>query len=264
MRAALRSPHGGSCPSPTPRRLLVTGLSAALAASLTVVPAVPALAAPATAAPKAAPVAAVLAATKARTLRQGMRGADVKTLQRRLAALKYDIGPANGVFGLETRNAVVAFQKVNGLGRDGVVGPKTRARLARPATPKPRYKRKGVSLEANLAKQVLYVFNNGKIRLVVNISSGNGRRYTVDGVTGVARTPRGRFRIQRYVPGWRKSRLGMLWRPMYFSGGYAVHGSSSVPPYPASHGCIRTPIATQNRLIASGLLKIGRPFYVFG
>jgi lipoprotein-anchoring transpeptidase ErfK/SrfK len=264
MRASLRSPHDGSCPSPTPRRLLVTGLSAALAASLTVVPAVPALAAPAAAAPKAAPVAAVLAATKARTLRQGMRGADVKTLQRRLAALKYDIGPANGVFGLETRNAVVAFQKVNGLGRDGVVGPKTRARLARPATPKPRYKRKGVSLEANLAKQVLYVFNNGKIRLVVNISSGNGRRYTVDGVTGVARTPRGRFRIQRYVPGWRKSRLGMLWRPMYFSGGYAVHGSSSVPPYPASHGCIRTPIATQNRLIASGLLKIGRPFYVFG
>ena len=82
--------------------------------------------------------------------------------------------------------------------------------------------------------------------------------------TAVAHTPRGRFTIQRYISGWRKSKLGLLWRPMYFSGGYAVHGSTSVPAFPASHGCIRTPITTQNRLIASGLLKIGRPFYVFG
>jgi lipoprotein-anchoring transpeptidase ErfK/SrfK len=111
---------------------------------------------------------------------------------------------------------------------------------------------------------VIYVFHNGRIRLVVNISSGNGRRYTVDGVTGIGRTPRGSFRIQRYISGWRKSRLGLLWRPMYFYGGYAIHGSTSVPPYPASHGCIRTPMATQNRLIASGLLRIGRRLYVYG
>ena len=115
MHAPLRSPHG-ECPlPPAPRRLLVAGLGAVLVAALT---AGPALAAPAgsTAAPKAAPVVAartatvLAAAAKPRTLRQGMRGADVKALQLRLGDLKYDVAAANGVFGLETRNAVMAFQ----------------------------------------------------------------------------------------------------------------------------------------------------------
>jgi lipoprotein-anchoring transpeptidase ErfK/SrfK len=29
---------------------------------------------------------------------------------------------------------------------------------------------------------------------------------------------------------------------MYFTGGYAIHGNPSVPPYPASHGCVRVPM----------------------
>jgi lipoprotein-anchoring transpeptidase ErfK/SrfK len=33
--------------------------------------------------------------------------------------------------------------------------------------------------------------------------------------------------------------LGRLYRPVYFYGGYAVHGSGSIPAYPASHGCAR-------------------------
>jgi len=36
--------------------------------------------------------------------------------------------------------------------------------------------------------------------------------------------------------------LGELWWPMYFNGGIAIHGSPSVPPWPASHGCIRIPM----------------------
>ena len=257
MRASPHSPDGKHALSPRPVRLLAASLAAAVALSL-------AAAAPAAAAP-AAPVATVKAAVVApRQLRFGMRGGDVMGLQHRLGVLKYDIGTANGVFGSETRNAIIAFQKVNGLERDGVVGPKTRAKLARPLTPTPRYKRKGISLEANLDKQVLLVFSEGKIRLIVNISSGSERKYTVEDVTAVAHTPHGYFHLQRYIPGWRKSRLGMLWRPVYFDGGFAIHGSSSVPPYPASHGCIRTPIVTQNRLLASGLLRVGRPLYVYG
>ena len=31
-----------------------------------------------------------------------------------------------------------------------------------------------------------------------------------------------------------------MYRPLYFKGGFAVHGSSNVPGYPASHGCVRT------------------------
>jgi lipoprotein-anchoring transpeptidase ErfK/SrfK len=248
--------------SPRARRLLVTVLAAALGGAL-ILPVTAAQAAT-TAVPAATNSAVTAATAKPRLLRYGLRGADVKALQRRLVALHYDHGAVNGVFGSDTRNAVVAFQKVNGLSRDGVVGPRTRARMAKPSTPRPRSLRKGVYLEANLTKQVILQFNGKNVTRIVNISSGSGRPYTVEGVTSIARTPRGRFVIQRYIPGWRKSKLGLLWRPMYFTGGFAVHGATSVPAYPASHGCIRTPMATQNRMIASGALKIGRPLYVYG
>jgi lipoprotein-anchoring transpeptidase ErfK/SrfK len=42
--------------------------------------------------------------------------------------------------------------------------------------------------------------------------------------------------------------LGDMWRPKYFNGGIAVHGSPSVPPYPASHGCVRVSNAAMNWL----------------
>ncbi|MDP8987655.1 MAG: L,D-transpeptidase family protein, partial [Actinomycetota bacterium] len=39
------------------------------------------------------------------------------------------------------------------------------------------------------------------------------------------------------------SRLGKLYNPVYFTGsGIAIHGSTSVPTYPASHGCVRIPM----------------------
>jgi peptidoglycan hydrolase-like protein with peptidoglycan-binding domain len=62
------------------------------------------------------------------TLRQGAKGAAVVTLQQRLRSAGYNI-PADGDFGPRTRAAVVAFQKKHGLAADGVVGPKTWAKL---------------------------------------------------------------------------------------------------------------------------------------
>ena len=49
----------------------------------------------------------------------------------------------------------------------------------------------------------------------------------------------------RHLPqglGFDPSPLGTLFDPMYFTGGYAVHGNPTVPPYPASHGCVRVPM----------------------
>jgi lipoprotein-anchoring transpeptidase ErfK/SrfK len=38
------------------------------------------------------------------------------------------------------------------------------------------------------------------------------------------------------------SPLGTLHDPLYFTGGYTIHGNPSVPPYPAGHGCVRIPM----------------------
>ncbi|HUH07664.1 MAG TPA: L,D-transpeptidase family protein, partial [Egibacteraceae bacterium] len=43
----------------------------------------------------------------------------------------------------------------------------------------------------------------------------------------------------RHIRGVREADLGTLYDPMYFYRGWAIHGSNSVPAYPASHGCVR-------------------------
>ncbi len=59
------------------------------------------------------------------TLRYGSTGTEVSNLQNRLIALGYLTGSADGQFGKATRDALIAFQKANGLVRDGVAGTKT-------------------------------------------------------------------------------------------------------------------------------------------
>ncbi|HEU0130448.1 MAG TPA: L,D-transpeptidase family protein [Mycobacteriales bacterium] len=197
-----------------------------------------------------------------RTLRAGMSGADVLAVQRRLAALHYDVGIANGYFGFDTVHATAAFQKVNRLPVTGAVDTLTHARLANPVAPPLRYKQSGSWIEADLTRQVLYYGRAGTVLRILDISSGSGQLFTVDGETQRAVTPTGSFRIFHKIDGMRVSRLGELWRPAYFAqGGYAIHGNGSVPFYPASHGCIRITVPAMNRMFS--MLQIGMPVYVY-
>ena len=59
----------------------------------------------------------------------GSRGDAVRKLQELLNALGYDCGSVDGIFGSKTKAAVLAFQKANGLGADGIVGPLTWGKL---------------------------------------------------------------------------------------------------------------------------------------
>ena len=59
----------------------------------------------------------------------GSRGEDVAQIQRRLKQYGYLDGAADGIFGQATYDAVVWFQKKNGLKADGVVGAATLAAL---------------------------------------------------------------------------------------------------------------------------------------
>ena len=69
------------------------------------------------------------APAKLPTLLLGSRSSDVKTLQEMLNAKGYNAGSVDGIFGRNTRAAVLAFQKANGLAADGIVGKLTWAKL---------------------------------------------------------------------------------------------------------------------------------------
>ena len=209
-----------------------------------------------------APAVAASVASAQPVLRLGANGSAVKTLQQRLAALRYfDVGTADGVFGQGTYHAVVAFQKVQGLTRDGVAGAATWAKLARPYVPVPRYRLAAASLEVSLAKQVIYYVRDGTIQRIIDASAGSGAWYYSQGRWARAITPTGRFRIYWRYNGWQAGPLGSLYRPNYFYGGYAVHGMTSVPAYPASHGCVRMTVPTMDRMWSS--LRVGMPVAIY-
>jgi len=167
----------------------------------------------------------------------------VMALQERLAELGYDVGTPDGTWGARTTYSLMAFQKVEGLTRDGQDGPQTQEALATASTPGPMVAG-GAStrIEIDVARQVLFHWVDGSLARILPVSTGNNERYCVDGECDVAVTPGGSFRIGRKAAGLEVAPLGELWWPMYFNRGIAIHGSPSVPPYPASHGCIRIPM----------------------
>ncbi len=69
--------------------------------------------------------ASKVVASVGETLQLGMQGADVRALQTRLRELGYLASSADGSYGENTRNAVMAFQQQNGLTPDGVAGSAT-------------------------------------------------------------------------------------------------------------------------------------------
>ena len=65
------------------------------------------------------------------TIRKGSTEAPVVNLQNILVALGFNPGPADGIFGTSSENAVKQFQQSNNLAADGVVGPNTWAALCK-------------------------------------------------------------------------------------------------------------------------------------
>jgi lipoprotein-anchoring transpeptidase ErfK/SrfK len=180
-----------------------------------------------------------------RNLKEGMKGADVKALQRRLAALKYYPGAADGQFGSATLEAAWAFQEVNGLRVDGVIGVATKKALVHPRTYRAKYPgQAGTRVEVNLKMGVLVFFQNHKISLVSHVSTGGHYYYPCGSGTCFAETPTGEFRALYFVPGWDQGPLGAMYNPVFFNySGYAIHGeyNDEVPVKPVSHGCVRIP-----------------------
>ena len=181
-------------------------------------------------------------ALRAPTIAYGYRGLFVTTLLDRLRELGYAAPSPRMVFDSDVQQAVYAFQKAQRLERTGMADTAFWRRLARPAAIAPRYRLPASHIEIDKTRQILMVVRNGRAVLVSPVSTA--------GIAGYY-TPVGRFAIGRKVPGYDPSPLGVLYKPMYFYGGYAIHGNPSVPPYPASHGCVRVPNFVADRLYES-------------
>jgi len=175
----------------------------------------------------------------------------VAQLGDQLRRLHY-AAPYGASFDGRMLDAVYAFEKVQGLPRTGVVDARFWRALSSARTPSPRYTQPASHLEVNKGRQVLYVVRGSRVALVVPVSTA--------GLPGKF-TPVGRFAIYRKVTGFDPSPLGTLYDPMYFTGGYAIHGNPSVPPYPASHGCVRVPMWVAPHLYATN--PYGETVYVY-
>ena len=180
---------------------------------------------------------------------------EMKEAERRLSEMGYWTGRVDGVFDSTTRTGLIAFQKWEGR---KVTGRLTRSEFEaiRNAT-SPQARDLGYRhVEIDIDRQVLLLMDNeGSISRILPISTGSGKHYNEKGMSGLAYTPRGRFRIYGKVAGWRKSPLGLLYYPSYFSNGLAIHGNPSVPSRPESHGCIRIPMSATREV--SKLLPVG-------
>ena len=194
---------------------------------------------------------------------RGSKGPEIQAMEQKLADLKFDTGKVDGSFDAATGHAVMAFQKVFGLERSGKATPELLAKIASSGEPGPMMGDGGPNrVEIDLKKQVLQLYKGGALVRVLSVSTGNEKRYCVQGECDVAITPGGSFKVNRKIRGLRVSRLGELYNPLYFNGGIAMHGSASVPAYPASHGCVRIPMNSSLWLFDN--VPSGTPVYVLG
>ena len=166
------------------------------------------------------------------SLSVGSKGPLVSFLEARLTALHYPCGPVDGTYDYRTKDAVMAFEKVERLKRNGKVNAEVWARLLSARTPTPRRSDIGTRCEVDIARQVLFMITDNKVSKVVHVS------------TGRRGTRMGHFAIQEKYKGWVEAITvsGRMYYPSYVVSKTAIHGFTSVPPYPASHGCVRVPV----------------------
>ncbi|MBA3327346.1 MAG: L,D-transpeptidase family protein, partial [Solirubrobacterales bacterium] len=160
---------------------------------------------------------------------RGSGRTSVDLLQQRLRAMGYVVG-RRGRYDARTARAVLAFRKVTGMARTSRASGAVMRRIARGGGSF-RVRRPGLGrhIEADLSRQVIALIDRGRVQRIYPTSTG----------APSTRTIRGSFRVYRKDAG--TNALGMV-HSSYFIRGYAIHGFSSVPIYPASHGCLRVPI----------------------
>jgi lipoprotein-anchoring transpeptidase ErfK/SrfK len=177
------------------------------------------------------------------------KGPVTRLFNRSLQANGFHTGTKGARVTMGTRLAIKAFRKTNGMGRSDNYRPSVfRKLLAGGGAFEPRYS-DGKHVEVDISRQVM------------SLIEGDTPVHTFHVSTGASSTPtiRGNWRFYRKEPGYNGKRM---YFSVYYIRGYATHGYSSVPNYPASHGCVRNPVPF-SRFIYNWI-NIGDPIHVYG
>jgi peptidoglycan hydrolase-like protein with peptidoglycan-binding domain len=198
-------------------------------------------------------------------------GAETARLQSRLMELGFWVQGADGDYGLTTRQAVMAFEKYMGFDSpDGKLDEQTAAAISNMDLRPVARANSGTLIEVDKAKQLLFFVIDGRTEFILNTSTGNGEPYEEPDQNtpgeiqrGISLTPSGLHDVNRERPeGWWEGDLGEIYRPKYFVGGVAVHGSNSIPNYPASHGCVRVSVPAMDWIWETGIMPLKTPVWV--
>lgn len=127
--------------------------------------------------------------------KQGSRGDEVIAIQTKLSELGYYTGNIDGIFGTGTKNAVINFQKDNGLAADGIAGEKTLSAL-------------GISADSGNGE-----FSQSEIALLTRIISAESRGEPYEGQVAV-----GAVILNRIThPSFPNTLSGVIYQPGAFS-----------------------------------------------
>jgi peptidoglycan hydrolase-like protein with peptidoglycan-binding domain len=197
-------------------------------------------------------------------------GENTKILQNRLLELGFWNAGPDGKYGLTTKQAVMAFQKYMGLEANSKVDAATAAALTAQTTRATAIDTTHTLTEVDKGRQLLFIVVDGRTQWVFNASTGTGKPYSEPNKndptkieSGVSITPDGDFKVNRErAEGWWEGDLGEIYRPKYFRGGIAVHGSNSIPNYPASHGCVRVSVPAMDFIWDQNLMPMKSAVWV--
>jgi hypothetical protein len=147
-----------------------------------------------------------------------------------------------------TALGIMALRKVHGFDWTESYHPDLFELLlrGREARFEPAHGEPGRHVEVDVSRQVMALVEDGVATDVFHVSTGSGG------------TPRGEWTFYDKVPGY--NAIGMYYSAFY-DGDYATHGYSSVPTYPASHGCTRNPIPYS--IFIYDWIDVGDTIYVY-
>ena len=157
-------------------------------------------------------------------LTQGDRHAAVKPMLKRLRSLGFHIPGLSTKYSKSVSEVVLAFRKSQRMDRSYNVDRSVWRMLLSAKSMRAKYRWSGTHLEIDKTRQILMVVRDGKVLGTLHVSTG---------ATG--NTPEGTYGIYQRGGSY-------LYRFMAFVGNFGIHGYVPVPPYPASHGCVREPM----------------------